>query len=393
MSDKPRPDPTPPPVFARASDIAPMSVEWVWRGRVPRGKLTILAGDPGTGKTTVAFDLAARVSSGRNAPGDDGCVADAAAVLIVSAEDGAADTIRPRLDAAGADVARVHIFVRTEPLAIPGDVAMLATEIGRTGARLVVLDPLSALLAVKNAWSVTDVRRAIAPLASMAEATRAAVLAVEHLNKDATKAALYRVQGSIAFVAAARVSLVVGRDPDDEERRVLAINKCNLARQAPSLGYRVMERGAATCVEWLGVSPHTADEILAPPKRRKGRAVEDAEAYLGDVLANGAALAREVEARAKERGIADATLRRAKRSIAVRSERRGTEWWWHLLADVTPACKRALLLVTEPSPPARCDKVLFACSSPTEVLSCLPPAMRAPCSRSRCACGAPGGDA
>ncbi len=177
------------------SDVKPESVSWLWRGRIPFGKLTLLDGDPGLGKSTLSLDLAARLSVGGTMPGDTTPV-EAAATLLLTAEDGLADTVRPRLEAAGADVTRIHALrdvpetgnddgrTTFRPPMLPDDIALMKEIVQKHGVRLIVIDPLMAFLSGRvKSFHDQDVRRARAPLAAMAEETGAAVLVLRHLNK------------------------------------------------------------------------------------------------------------------------------------------------------------------------------------------------------------------
>ena len=180
------------------SEVAPERVRWQWEGRIARGKLNLMDGDPGTGKSAVATDMVARVSVGKTWP--DGADCKAGGAVILSAEDGLADTIRPRFDAAGGDPSRV-VAISTVPdaegnerqIAIPDDLAIIEAAMERVEAVLVVIDPLMAFLPGEvNSHRDQDVRRALAPLARLAERTGAAVVVVRHLNKASGGNALYR---------------------------------------------------------------------------------------------------------------------------------------------------------------------------------------------------------
>ncbi|MEJ7872821.1 MAG: AAA family ATPase, partial [Rubrobacteraceae bacterium] len=243
------------------SDVKPERVRWLWDGRIVLGKLNLVDGDPGTGKSAATTDLAARVSVGK--PWPDGSECRAGGVVLLSAEDGLADTIRPRFDAAGGDPSKA-VAVSTVPdaegnerqIAIPDDLPTIEAAIERVGALLVVVDPLMAFLPGDvNSHRDQDIRRALAPLARLAERTGAAVVVVRHLNKGVGGNALYRGGGSIGIVGAARSGLLIAKHPEDESRRVLASIKSNLAAPAPSLVFELAstETGAVR-VDWKGES-------------------------------------------------------------------------------------------------------------------------------------------
>ena len=316
------------PVLVSLADVTPERVAWLWEGRVPRGKLTILDGDPGLGKSSVTLDLVARVTTGRPMP--DGTPGVTGGAVLLSAEDGLADTIRPRLDAAGADVSRVVALAGVRLGAgerlpeLPLDLAAVETAVERASAVLVVVDPLMAYLGAEtNSYRDQDVRRALAPLAALAERSGAAV--VRHLRKTMGGPATHAGGGSIGIIGAARSGLLVARDPEDDARRVLAQSKSNLGPPAPSLGYRIVAAGDAAAVEWLGESGHSAGALLAASATdAEGRsALEEAREWLGGLVLEGAVPAADVQRRARADGIADATLRRAKSALGVRSRRQG----------------------------------------------------------------------
>jgi RecA-family ATPase len=236
--------------------VEPERVEWLWPGRLPLGKLAVLDGDPGLSKSVVTLDLAARVSAGLELPDSQPC--EPAGVVVLSAEEGLRDTIRPRLDAAGANTERIVALSNVAEgrtgervISLTKDLAIIERAIERVGAGLVIIDPLMAFLSEKtDSHKDQDVRRALAPLATLAERKRAAVLIVRHLNKAADGNTLYRGGGSIAIIGAARSGLVIAQDPEDSERRVLAANKHNLSGAAPSLPFRI------------GTAPNGAAHVL-----------------------------------------------------------------------------------------------------------------------------------
>jgi hypothetical protein len=324
----------PRPVVVPIAEVVREPVTWCWLHRLPYGKVSIIEGDPGLGKSTLALDLAARLTTGEPMPGTT-VEHEPAGVVILSAEDGLGDTIRPRLEAAGANLERVAALTgvldggdERMPL-VPGDVAHVEQAVQDTRARLVILDPLMAYLAGEvNAHRDQDVRRALAPLASMAERTGAAVVVIRHLNKSAGASALYRGGGSIGITGAARAVVLVAPDPEDPEggRRIVAMSKSNLAPLPPALAYRLVSDAALGCarIEWEGPTEHRAAELLAMPQTEDERSARgEAVAFLRDLLEAGATPAAEVRRMARQEGIADRTLDRAKRDAHVVSEREG----------------------------------------------------------------------
>ena len=327
------------------SGIKPEEVAWLWPSWLALGKLALVDGDPGLGKSAMTLDLAARVSSGEAFPDGAGC--EPSGVVLLSAEDGLADTIRPRLDAAGADTTRI-LALATVPdeeghdrlLSIPEDLALIEKGIRRVEARLVVVDPLMAFLSGDtNSHRDQDVRRALAPLAGLAEKTGTAVLVVRHLNKAAANNPLYRGGGSIGIIGAARMAFVVGKDPQDENRRVLASTKNNLAMPPQSLMFGLEEAESGSVrVNWLGSSEVSAKDLLAAPQDNEhADARTEAVEFLNEILADGPVAASQVKEEADDAGISERTLARAKKVAGVISYREGEsgvrgkgQWLWKL---------------------------------------------------------------
>lgn len=334
----------------RLADVEPEDVRWLWPGRIPFGKLTVLDGDPGLGKSLLTLDLAARLSRGTDLP--DGTPLEAGTSVILTAEDGLADTVRPRLDAMRADALNVYGFTAAllngngaAPITLPDHLELLRRKVKELGARFVVIDPLMAYLSSDvNSRVDHDVRRVLSPVAEFAEDTGAAILVVRHLNKATGGSAVYRGGGSIGIIGAARSGLLVAADPDDETARVLAVVKSNLCKQAPSLKFTVESAGTAAFIKWGGESAHTANALVALGVTGEERdALTEAKDFLLTELRDkdGKDLARpatEMQMRARKAGIAEITLRRARIALRVRCTRTGFgsagEWSWSLPSDI-----------------------------------------------------------
>jgi hypothetical protein len=336
------------PVIQRMADIQPEAVEWLWPGRIAIGKVTLIYGDPGLGKSFVTLDMAARVSCGAAWPDNEDSEQPVGGVVLLSAEDDAADTIRPRLDAHRADTQRicllkaVHVaegdFCRSFDLG--QDIDALRKAIDQTpGCRLVIVDPISAYLGKADSNVNTEVRRALTPLSELAAEKRVAIVAVSHLRKgDGT--AVHRAIGSIGFVAAARAAWVVIRDSEDSRRRFLLVAKNNLADDsaATGLAYSIEGKGPgdAPVVCW-DPDPVTisADEALAAEPEDRGRPAHDranAMAFLCEALFAGPRKATELVQEAEANHISKRTLERAKQDLGVKSfqpEIPGP-WYWKL---------------------------------------------------------------
>ena len=347
---KPSQKPKPQALITRLSDVEPQDVAWLWHPYIPLGKLTLLEGDPGLGKTFISLTLAAAITRGwpllsqTGAPGDDLEPAD---VLYMSAEDGLADTLRPRLDAADADVSRVHALtgfqVGEGDEAIMGavnlgDIPVLEQALEQTKAKLVIIDPLQAFLgAGVDMHRANEVRPLLSALGNLAEKYSCAVVCIRHLNKAVGGKALYAGLGSIDFAAAARSVLQVG---EHEGERLLAHVKSSLAPQGKSIRYELRDGS----LYWLGISDVTAEELRVPQKvEAEGSTLEAAVTFLQDFLDNGPQPANITFKAAKQEGISERTLKRAKSQLEVKSQRASAgnagegQWLWSLPSSGTLA--------------------------------------------------------
>ena len=330
-------------VLRAASTIRTEAVEWYYPGRIPLGSITLLVGPAGLGKTTFACALAAKGTRGDL----DGPAAD---VIFVSAEDAEAHTLVPRFTVAGADLDRVHFMKILEPdgfeagLTLPEDTTKLQAAVEKTGAKLIILDPVVGHLS-GNIDSHKDhsVRRALAPLAALAESTGAAILGIGHLNKSSSTDVLTRLGGSIGFGAAARSVLLLGEDPKAPEgspERLLIHGKSNLSPLAVPVRLKIETRPFVTTegkdtetsgIEWMGEDlAATATKVLAG--RQEPTKMEVATDFLREVLANGPLPRDEVRALAAEEEITPATLQRAAKKLGIESDRKEFGTWspWSL---------------------------------------------------------------
>lgn len=332
------------------ADIKLRAVTWLWPDRVPLGKLTTIVGDPGVGKTLLALDLVARVTSGREfsdgAPGTEG------AVLFVSAEDDPADTLKPRLVAMGADVERVHFFTgatRWDTTAgkdaaavfTLADVEALENAIEKIGDVVaVIFDPAAAFVGHRvDTHRNAPVRTLLAPVVELAARRKFALIFIDHLNKQSSNAALYRAGGSIAWVAAARAVWLVGCDPEDEGRRLFLRLKGNLARDPGGLAFRLKEKRLRS----LGGTPVpsvawdskpvlvTAAEALGDPRTGPQTKGEAAVEWLRERLSQGPVAAGEALEDAEAAGFKHDAIFRARKTLGVRSSKDGRKnWVWAL---------------------------------------------------------------
>lgn len=258
---KPPPGPTGGLNIVRVSDVPAATVQWLWPGRVALGKLTLFAGDPGLGKSFVTLDMAARVTTGCEWPDVPGVRQPVGGVVLLSAEDDPSDTIRPRLEDAGADLSRVAIVRgvrrgdRHDHFSLRQDMPALELAINEMPAcRLVVIDPVSAYLGDTDSHANADVRGVLGPLSELAGRCGAAIVCVTHLNKSRDGPVMYRATGSIAFVAAMRSAWLFVRDRDDVtgQRCFMLHQKSNLAKPPPGLAFALTdaERRGHPVVGW-----------------------------------------------------------------------------------------------------------------------------------------------
>lgn len=334
----------------RASQIEPEPIRWLWKHRIALGKLTLIAGDPGLGKSMLTANLAAHVSKGMNWPADGG-ECPMGDVLFVSAEDDPADTIRPRLDAAGADPERVHIVTGVQVLNKESDVtekrllslrkdldAILLAVAAMDNCRLIIIDPISAYLDGSDSHNNAEIRGMLAPLSDMASRVGAAMICVTHLNKGSGGQALHRATGSMAFVAAARAAYLVARDKADGSKRLFLPMKNNLGPDSSGLSYTIQEHSGVPFVVWDNETIDiSADEALGKIDEmdHEGKLSDMAVEWLRDALDLGGMPSKEIKHQANQAGYSWATIRRAQADLGIKPKRIGGagangEWVWEL---------------------------------------------------------------
>jgi AAA domain len=315
-----------------ADRLRPEAVRFLWEPWLPAGKLALLDGDPDTGKSLLTCDLAARLSRGELGGSP-------ASVILVNAEDQPADTIVPRLIAAGADLARVQVWDTGALPVLPKDTSALREAVVEAGAALLVLDPLMAFLGRQAAAnSDQSVRRALLPLQGLAAETGCAVLLVRHLTKFLRRRALYRGLGSIGIAASARSAMLVSRDAGEPDRRLLAATKTNLGPRPAAKAFRIIGAGAAARLEWLADDAMIeADDLVRPTEPARA-------GWLRAMLAKAPRKAAEVESQAAQAGISWRTLQRAKADVGVLSEKWKNEWYWLLPGQYLDSVKLHAML-------------------------------------------------
>lgn len=319
--------------MVRASDVVSRAVDWLWRPRVPRGMLSMFAGDPKLGKSIVTIATAAGVSRGDPLPGH-GSPDGPGSVILLTAEEDTARTVVPRLKAAGADLHRVHIlesvFLSNGAEALPSLRADLdaieSAAMSLDDCRLIVIDPVSAYLGEADDHRNAELRGVLTPLKLSAERTDVAVILVSHLNKSGGTNGKHRVTGSIAYVGTCRANFLFVRDRDDPTgRRVLMLdNGCNLTGHVPTLAYRIEDRGEGPVVEWEdGPVDITVEQALSaetdnPDDRTEAR---DCDRWLREALAAGPILHSEIVSAGRMAGFSLSALNRSKRRIGAKTDR------------------------------------------------------------------------
>jgi putative DNA primase/helicase len=371
-------------IVHRAADIEIEPVEWLWPGRVAIGKQSLVAGEAGLGKSQVAIAIAAVVTVRGSWPCGEGC-APLGNVIILSAEDGAADTVVPRLMAAGAKLERIHIVsaVRAEDgrarraFNLQADLSLLERKIAEIGdVRLVVIDPVSSYMGPKVDSHVNAaVRGVLEPVGEMAARLRVAVLCITHPPKGTGTTAINRFIGSIAFVAAARAAFMVTKDADDKDRRLFLPVKNNLAPLGKGLAFRLEQRivgepskgivGSSVAWESEPVTISADQALQATDGGGSDRsAAAEAGEFLLDKLSAGPVSAKEGEEHARALGIAPRTLARARKKLGVVAEKDGLRggWMWRLPPEECQA-----------SPKAATSKIWHSSASLAAFEECQPP--------------------
>jgi hypothetical protein len=326
-----------------ASTITPRPIKWLWRPRIPAGRYIELVGYPGVGKTTVVCDVIAHLTTGKRWP--DGAECEPCRVVIGATEDAAEDVLVPRLLAAGADLSLIHFvdgikrgeLIEDLDLSRVLDFHELIKLITKTRAALMYLDALDDALGTQHdGTGNAGTRRALAPLRVLAKTTGVAVLGTRHPSKRvAVGPALNSGNGSIAYAAVARGSLLLTADPNDADRRLLFATKNNLSVLAATLSFRLLsdhEDGQPRIVWGAQADPRTADDVLAALRAQEQRDRDDvggrtklagAAEVICEWLGDGWMPVKELDRLSHQRGIAPKTLRRAKEELRLQYHRVG----------------------------------------------------------------------
>ena len=323
----------------RMIDVQPEEVNWLWYPYIPFGKLTIIQGDSGEGKTTFVLAVISAMTKGDALPERD--AAEPVNVIYQTAEDGLADTIRPRLDALDADCSRVLVIDESKKELSLSD-ERIKQAIEETGAKHIVLDPLQAYLGADvDMHRANEVRPILKRLGAVAEQTGCAVVLIRHLNKMMGQKSGHRGMGSVDFQAAARSVLLVGRTKDDPHLRIVVPDKSSLAPEGDSIAFALDPQLG---FQWKGYCDCKADELLGGKSQVQTKTMA-AEDELKKLLAEPTP-AEEVQRQITAMGISQRTLMIAKKNLGILSEKKGTQWFWKLpLPEVEErqGCKDVIL--------------------------------------------------
>ena len=298
----------------RISDIETKEVGFLWNPYIPFGKLTILQGDSGNGKTYLAMYLCAACTNGKPLPHME--MIEPCNVIYQTAEDGLDDTIKPRLEEAGADLSRVLTIndYDTDPLTLADE--RIEKAIRQTDAKLVIIDPIQAFLGANVDMNrANEVRPLLRKIADVAQRTGCAIVLIGHLNKASGQQSGYRNLGSIDFRAASRSVLVVGKSKDDPNIRVMAHDKSSLAPAGTSLAFVL---GDEDGFRWIGDYDVTADELLSGIEKKAPSKIHEAKDLILNMLSNGKeVLSEDIDRVAIKRGISSRTVRDAKKELGI----------------------------------------------------------------------------
>lgn len=312
-------------------DVVSKEVEWLWYPYIPYGKITIIEGDPGEGKTTLVLKLAAALSRGLPLPCDDDKEYEPIHIIYQTAEDGIEDTIKPRLEKAGADCSMIRVIDEADKeLSMTDDRLELA--IIETGARLIILDPIQAYIgATVDMHRANEIRPVLKHLGIIAEKHNCAIILIGHMNKASGSKSTYRGLGSIDIQATARSVLLVARLRDKPNIRIMAHDKSSLAPAGDAIGFEMTEDNGMVCI---GPYDITIDELLSGNEGRGKKKLDIAENFIKEYFGpNKIIPSNEIMMEAAKRSIKRNTLLSAKKKLGITSDKEKAEdgtiyWTW-----------------------------------------------------------------
>lgn len=312
-------------------DVVSKEVEWLWYPYIPYGKITIIEGDPGEGKTTLVLKLAAALSRGLPLPCDDDKEYEPIHIIYQTAEDGIEDTIKPRLEKAGADCSMIRVIDETDKeLSMTDD--RLEQAIIETGARLIILDPIQAYIgATVDMHRANEIRPVLKHLGIIAEKHNCAIILIGHMNKASGSKSTYRGLGSIDIQATARSVLLVARLRDKPNIRIMAHDKSSLAPAGDAIGFEMTEDNGMVCI---GPYDITIDELLSGNEGRGKKKLDIAENFIKEYFGSNKVIpSNEIMMEAAKRSIKRNTLLSAKKKLGIISDKEKAEdgtiyWTW-----------------------------------------------------------------
>lgn len=317
------------PIYQYYSAVREQPVEWLWYPYIPYGKLTLLQGDPGEGKSTFALHLAAALTRGSPLP-DGTLIKNKATVIYQCAEDNNEDTIKPRLISAGADCNRVAFILDSED-SLTLDDQRISKALEETSARLLIIDPIQSYIHQDgDMQSATRMRNLLRRLSSVAEKYRCAMILIGHLNKSSGGKSIYRGLGSIDISAIARSVLMIVRDEENPDIRYMVTVKQSLAPEGPPVGFILDQE---TGFHWIGRCSMPSEEkvIVAQSKSKK----ETAKDLLRIILSAGPVESKEIFRRMEWLNISERTVRSAQHELGVVPMKRGNVWYLSLPGEDT----------------------------------------------------------
>lgn len=314
-------------------DVQIRKVNWLWYPYIPYGKITVIEGDPGEGKTTLALTLAALLSRGQPLPCDEDIPYEPISIIYQTAEDGIDDTIKPRLEKANADCSKIRVIDETEKELSMTD-ERLEQAIAETNAKLVILDPIQAYIGSDvDMHRANEIRPVLKRLGIIAEKYGCAIVLIGHMNKASGSKSTYRGLGSIDIQATARSVLLVARIPDKPNIRIMAQDKSSLAAAGDSIGFEISEDRGFECI---GPYDITVDELLAGKEGRGRKKLDVAIAFIKEYFgAENEVSSTDIEEEATRKGIKRNTLLSAKKKLGITAGNRktteGTMYWTWIL--------------------------------------------------------------
>ena len=316
-------------------DVVSKEVEWLWYPYIPYGKITIVEGDPGEGKTTLVLKLAAALSMGLPLPCDDYKEYEPIHIIYQTAEDGIEDTIKPRLEKAGADCSMIRVIDETDKeLSMTDD--RLEQAIIETGARLIILDSIQAYIgATVDMHRANEIRPVLKHLGIIAEKHNCAIILIGHMNKASGSKSTYRGLGSIDIQATARSVLLVARLRDKPNIRIMAHDKSSLAPAGDAIGFEMTEDNGMVCI---GPYDITIDELLSGNEGRGKKKLDIAENFIKEYFGSNKVIpSNEIMMEAAKRSIKRNTLLSAKKKLGITSDKEkaedGTIYWTWIMPE------------------------------------------------------------